>query len=641
MTGPSPLFRTSLFLLACAVLLMTRVLLGAPAHGVPSGDRPNILWISCEDTSPWLGFCGESYARTPNLDRLAKEGVSYTNAFASAPVCSPCRSAIITGIYATTLGTQRLRSDFPIPTEVRGFPSHLRAAGYYTSNNAKTDYNTSAEKRLIAESWNVCGPRAHWMGRSPGQPFFAIFNLMETHQGKAFGSDPVPGVNPADRHDPAKAPLPPYYPDTAEARRTIARVHDNISAMDAHAGRILAEIESAGLAENTIIFFWSDHGQGIPRGKRTLWDTGLRVPLVIRFPENYRHLAPASPGARCTRLVQLLDLGPTLLSLLDLPIPEGLQGCAFLGRRSDKPRTYVAGARDRVDEVMDVSRSVRDNRYLYIRHYLPDLSHNTPEGYSDQLALRRELAYLAVQRRLEPQHLSYAGSGKPREMLFDCEADPWQLRNLAEDPSMHGVLERMRGLLRRWQEDTRDLGFMSEWEAERLCSNGRSLREMAMDERNYPLRRTIETAELVGAPRAAAEQLRRLEDSNPHVRYWAALGIRIAMGLAPQERGANESDLRAALQRARNDGSTPVKIEVLGILAHRFSDQHALGELATLINNSSLTLSVQAARTLQLMGESARPAIPDMRKALERKPPLYLEFSLRNALESLGVSPTP
>lgn len=377
-----------------APLIRIALLLAALTTPDPAAaPRPNFLWISCEDTSPWLGFCGEQYARTPNLDALARRGIHFTNAFSTAPVCAPSRYAIITGTYATSYGTQRLRSIFAVPDTMTGFPAHLRRAGYYCSNNVKTDYNTSAEKRLIAESWDESSGKAHWRKRKPGQPFFAVFNLTESHQSQVFESTPAK-LDPAERHDPANAPVPPYYPDTPTAHRTVARVHDCITAMDRQAGKILTELREDGLEDDTIVFFWSDHGQGIPRGKRTLWDTGLKVPLVVCFPDQYRDLAPAPPGGACDRLVSLMDLGPTLLNMLDLPLPPHMQGRGFLGNAAAPAREYVFGARDRVDEAVEVSRSVRDQRYLYVRNFMPD--HRLPRDprlaghrLRDDRALRR------------------------------------------------------------------------------------------------------------------------------------------------------------------------------------------------------------------------------------------------------------
>ena len=619
--------------LGAAALSLPRSLPAAEGAGErpAPGGRPNILWISCEDTSPWLGYCGETYARTPNLDKLAAEGVHFTHAFAAAPVCSPSRFAIITGIFATSMGTQRLRSEFPVPDSVKGFPTALREAGYYCTNNVKTDYNTSAEPRIIRQSWDECSAKAHWRNRKPGQPFFAVFNLTETHQGEAFISQADSEVPAAARHDPAKAPLPPYYPDTELARGTMARVHDCITAMDAHAGAILAELQAAGLKDDTIVFFWPDHGQGIPRGKRTLWDTGLRIPLVVWFPPKYRHLSPAAPGGKCSSLVSLVDFGPTLLSVLGLPVPSHMQGAAFLGPAAAPPREYVYGARDRVDEVLDLSRSVRDKRYLYIRNYMPDLSWNQPETFSDQLPLRREITRLAAEGKLGEAQLTYAGPGKPPEALYDTDNDPWQIRNVAGDPEAAPVLARMKKALRDWQVACRDVGLIHEWQAAKMCEGGRPLCEAARDEKDFALQRVLDTAERVGLPGQAEEFVRRLSDADPTVRYWAAVGLRVAGRDAA-------AAAKEALRKALGDSSVPVRVEAAGILVRQLPPGLRAGEaldlLAGIIRSRDEHAVLHAARTLQLLGEKARPALPAMREAIPQCSE-YARWSLEAAVAGL------
>jgi arylsulfatase A-like enzyme len=607
------------------------VLVATFAPAALAAERPNILWISIEDTSPWLGFCGQPYATTPNLDRLAREGVHYTNAFATAPVCSPCRYAIITGTYATSYGTQRLRSQFAIPDTLHGFPSHLRQAGYFCTNNVKTDYNTIAEKRLVAESWDECSAKAHWRHRPAGRPFFAVFNLMETHQSRVFEQTPEPKLDPSQRHDPARAPLPPYYPDTPTARRTMARVHDCITAVDLHAGRILAELEQDGLKDDTIIFFWPDHGQGIPRGKRTLWDTGLKVPLVVRFPEKYRHLAPAAPGSTCDRLLYLMDLGPTLLSIAGLPMPGAMQGQAFLGSAAGAPRACVFGARDRVDEVAELSRSVRGQRYLYVRNFMPDLSWNQPETYSDQLELRREITRLAGEGQLNAAQLTYAGPTKPDEALYDTQSDPWQMRNLAADPAHAAVLTRMRKTLHNWQLETRDLGLIHESEAARMCAGGQVLHEVARSDASYALGRVLDTAERVGEAGQVDTFAGRLVDTDPTVRYWAALGLRVA--------GRAALAAKPALVKACQDKSAAVRIEAAGVLVTQDADPRAINVLVAAIRGDDEHARLHAARTLQMLGEKSRPALPALRLALEGANELSFRWSLLGAVERLTGQP--
>lgn len=614
------------------------VLLSALHAPAAAPERPNILWISIEDTSPWLGFCGDSTARTPVLDALARDGVIYTRAFAPASVCSPVRFSVITGCYPTTYGTQRLRSAFAVPDSVGGFPEHLRRVGYFCTNNQKTDYNTSAEKRIVRASWNECNQKAHWRNRKPGQPFFAIFNLLETHQSRVFESWPEPDIDPAERCDPATVPLPPYYPDIPSARRAMARVYDCIAAADKRSGEILAELESDRLKDDTIVVFWSDHGQGIPRGKRTLWDTGLRVPLFVWFPEKYRHLAPAAPGTSLDRIVSLMDLGPSMLSLAGLPIPPHMQGRAFLGPAAAGPRDFIFGTRDRVDEVLDLVRSYHDGRFLYVRNYMPHLSWNQPEYFSNQLELRRDITRMAAAGGLGAGPLTYAGPAKPIEALYDTDADPWQMRNLAEDPGHRDTRDRLRSALRAWMIETRDLGFLHEGEASRLCEGGRPPVEAARSDDVYPLLRILDTADLVGRPGAASELMRRLDDPNPTVRYWAAVGLRAA--------SAEGAVARDALRAAMDDASPPVRIEAAGALAAQGDESDAVRRLAASLREGDGHARLHAARTLQLLGDIARPALPVMQTAVTPDPALtpdanmFLKFSLEPAIECLARSPS-
>jgi arylsulfatase A-like enzyme len=611
-----------------AWLSLAGLLLAPAALHAAEAERPNILWISCEDTSPWLGFCGEKYATTPNLDALAHGGVYYRNAYATAPVCAPSRFAIITGCYATSYGTQRLRSHFPVPETIKGFPTYLRQAGYYCCNNVKTDYNTSAEKRIIEEAWDDCGGKAHYKGRKPGQPFFAVFNLTETHQGQAFESTP-PKFEPGDRHDPATAPIPPYYPDTPTAHHTMARVHDCITAMDQHVGRLLKELAEAGLRDNTIIVFWPDHGQGIPRGKRTLWDTGLKIPLVVWLPEKYRGLAPAAPGGTCDRLVSLMDLGPTMLSILGLPIPPHMQGRAFLGPAAGAPRDYIFGARDRVDEVNEVSRSVRDARFLYIHNFMPNLSWAQPETYSDQLELRREITRLAAAGKLNAAQLTYAGPRKAVEELYDTDKDPWQITNLATDPAHKQDLERLRKALRDWQLETRDLGMLHETQAGKFCErSGKSLIETMSDTNRFSLERVFDTAWRVGLPDQTAEFAKRLTTSGPTVKYWAAIGLRVA--------GHDAAGMaKDALQKALADEALAVRIEAAGILVAQFEDRAALDQIAAVLTSDDENAQVHAARTLQMLGEKARPALPALQAALPKIKNMFARWGVQNAIFGL------
>ena len=294
------MFRISLVVFAVAWTLSGSV---AP---LSAASFPNILWITAEDMSATLGCYGDDYAITPNIDQLASESVRYTHAFASAPVCSPSRSCLITGCYATSLGTHNMRSAFPIPESMNGFPALLRNEGWFTTNNVKTDYNTGNNELIIKNSWDDSSETAHWRNRKETDklnPFFSVFNLMTSHQSRTmvwpyeqFQKDVQSLLTAKEIHDPAAAPVPPYYPDTPLIRREIARYYDCVTVMDKQVGELLQQLEDDGLAEDTIVFFYSDHGSGMPRHKRALLDSGMHVPLLVRFPEKYQHLTPAKPG---------------------------------------------------------------------------------------------------------------------------------------------------------------------------------------------------------------------------------------------------------------------------------------------------------------------------------------------------------
>ena len=611
-----------------------------PGNAAETTPRPNILWITAEDLSPNLGCYGDTYARTPRLDAFARESLRYTHAFATAPVCSPARSCLITGLYATSLGTQRLRSQFPVPKEVRGFPALLREAGYYTANNVKTDYNLRDEPAFVRDCWNECSPRAHWRGRRPGQPFFAVFNLMTTHQSRVsvwsqaeFEAAVGARLPATERHDPARALLPPFYPDTPEARRAWARYHDCITVMDQEVGTLLDELAADGLAGDTIVFFYGDNGMGLPRGKRCLWDTGLRVPLLVRFPAKLGGLAPDAAGASTGRLVSFVDFAPTVLSLCGLKRPARMQGVAFLGEAAGKPREHVFGARDRVDEVFDLSRSVRDQRYLYIRNFMPHHSWMPSEAYSDASVFRRELQRLTAQAQLGAGPLTYAAPRKALEELYDSEADPHQIRNLAALPEHQATLERLRAALNDWLLSTRDAGFLTEPQVWERIGTTDTPFALAQDDARYPLNRLLEAAGLVGRTEAIPRQLELLQDLDDGVRYWAAVGLRAA--------GTNAETARPALRNALEDTASVVRIEAAAALVHLREATEALPVLVRELRGDQPDVALHAARTFQLLGDRAQPVWPAMLAVLDRArreekvvgdPAMYLRFSLEAAM---------
>jgi len=431
--------------------------------------HPNIVWISNEDMSPKLGAYGDKLVRTPVLDRLARQSVRYTNAFSTAPVCAPSRAAIITGIHQTTLGAQHMRTtedrvpELPgpylavPPFYVKAFPEYLRAAGYYTTNRMKTDYQFGVPFTI----WDDVSKTAHWRNRSDrNQPFFSVFNLEVTHESQIFPSSPARKGKPLVT-DPAKVEVPPYYPDTPAVREELARLYDNIADMDTQVGELLRQLDEDGLTENTIVFYWSDHGDGVPRAKRSLYDSGLRVPLMIRWPKALG--ATAEPGVR-DEMVSLIDLAPTVLALARVEIPTHVQGRVLLGPKARPAPQYVFGARDRMDQEYDMMRSARDPRYLYIRNFAPEQPYAGHIIYRNQSAIMQQWLELQAAGKLTGPAALWMRSSRPAEELYDTQADPHQVRDLSADPAHKATLERMRGAVVTWMRDAADQGLINEAE---------------------------------------------------------------------------------------------------------------------------------------------------------------------------------
>jgi arylsulfatase A-like enzyme len=450
-------------------LLAAVFLLGGSSEAAAQRPRPNILWISNEDMGPRIGPYGDTLARTPALDRLAKESVRFTRAFTTAPVCAPSRAAIITGMYQNAIGAQHMRTtedrvpELPgpylavPPFYVKAFPEYFRAAGYFTTNRSKTDYQFGVPFTI----WDQTGRTAHWRNRpDKSQPFFSVFNIDITHESQIFPSSPARAGKPLVT-DPARIDLPPYYPDTPLVRQEMARMYDNIAEMDAQVGTLLKQLDDDGLTESTIVFYWSDHGDGVPRAKRSLYDSGLRVPLMIRWPKS---LGPG-PAAGSVRddLVSFIDLAPTVLALAGLEIPAHLPGRVIVGPRATTPAPeYVFAARDRMDIEYDMMRSARDERFLYIRNVVPELPYAGHITYRNQSAIMQEWLRLQAEGKLTGAPALWMRTHRPAEELYDTSVDPHQIRDLAAEPAHRRTLERMRKAVSDWMARIGDQGLINE-----------------------------------------------------------------------------------------------------------------------------------------------------------------------------------
>ncbi|MBN1789084.1 MAG: sulfatase [Bacteroidales bacterium] len=487
-----------------------------------TSNKPNILWIVSEDNSAGYLHCyGNHYATTPNIDNLAGKGFLYNRAYANSPVCSPARNSILTGAYAASNGNEQMRSNYSTSDRIGTYAGYLRQAGYYCTNNSKTDYNSgSIDPNKI---WDESSNKATYKNRPAGKPFFAVFNLMTTHESSIH--NPVPAEKL--RHDPAKITLAPYHPDTKEMRHDYAQYYDNMEDMDAQVGKLLKELEESGLAESTIVFYYGDNGGVIARSKRYVYESGTRIPLVIYIPEKFKDLYPAErPGQQVSRIVSFVDLAPTLLSIVGAPIPEYMQGHAFLGAKKTGDPEYAFMTRGRMDERYDMSRAVRDRKYRYIRNYMPfriygqhlDYLFNAPSARSWETAYK-EGKCNAMQ--------SAFWQTKPVEELYDMENDPWEVHNLAGDPALHEVLVRMRKALTHWMIDIKDVGLIPETDYDRFAG-GQSMYDYMRSD-SCPLQLLIQASgwAVLGNPDDVGSGVKFLHNSHSAIRYWGATGLLI------------------------------------------------------------------------------------------------------------------
>ncbi len=554
-------------------------------------ELPNILWITSEDNSPLLGCYGDTFATTPNLDRLAGEGFLYTNAYANAPVCAPARNTIITGVHACSNGNEQMRSNYAKSELVRPYTEYLMEKGYYCTNNSKTDYNFAHIN--TDEMWHECGKEAHYKHREEGQPFFAIFNLTTSHESCLHTSIPDGEL----RHRPEEAPIAPYHPDTPEIRHDWAQYYDKVEDMDQQVGALLAELEEAGLAGNTIVFYYADHGGVLGRSKRYLYETGTHVPMIIRIPERYRHLYPGEkPGSKVERLVSFVDLAPTLLSMTGQPAPEYMQGSAFLGKHKGEEPDYIYMFRDRMDGRYDMSRSIVDGEFRYTRNFNPNRIYMQHLEYLWRAPSMQswEDAFMAgacneVQSRW--------WKNKPAEELYDTENDPWEIHNLADDPAHADRLAEMRKACADKGASILDAGFIPE--GDRITRTGEMAAYDYMRTGDVPFSLIQEAAYTAseGDPGNAGTLLKWLDHDDSAVRYWAAQGL-LLLG----------EDARPHLERVKTAAFDP-----------------------------SWNVSVASAELLYILGEE-ETAVKALTRVLGADEPMARTHAL-NSIESMGGTP--
>ena len=573
-----------------------------------SSEKPNIVWLIAEDISPALGAYGDPLARTPNLDALAKKSIVYERAYATAPICAPARSALVSGLYATSMGTMHLRSETPFSENLKTLPEYLAEAGYYTSNQNKTDYNFDPSGRWIEHSDSI----TPWRNKADNQPFYSVLNFGTSHESRANREQRYQQAVanlPSDQfHAPENMVLPPYYPDTPLSREIWARYYDTITVMDHHVGAVLDSLEVDGLMDDTIIFFFGDHGHGLPRYKRWLYHTGLHVPFFVHIPEKYKHLSDKDLNARVQDLVSFVDFPATTLNLAGVDIPATMEGMPFLGPHTPEPRTAVFGARDRADDMFEMSRAIVNERYIYIRHYMPHL----PYIQTGVINSNNKLAYRALREAYEtgltnPEQ-EKLWNAKPVEELYDLVADPMELNNLADNPEQVTAKAELRSQLQEWMIETRDLGLLPEAEY-MIRSEGSSPYDYARQNMEFDAQALLKAAELVGMG-SQDECIEALSHPDSGVRYWAAVAM--------QQEGEISEAGYMALDTVLNDPSPSVAIAAAEALASHGPFEHAVETLEYYIQDDRPWVALQAARSVQLVGESARTIIPTMYEVLEK-----------------------
>lgn len=625
---------------------------------VKKNIKPNILWITIEDTSPqFIGAYGNADARTPNIDALAKTGIRFTNAFSTGTVCSPSRSCIITGVKTYKLGTGDHRSSVPIPCYIKGFPYYLKQAGYYVTNNLKTDYNIANAKHFINEAWDESygaggwgtgfnansftyeenEKKAGWWHRKPGQPFFAVFNYMDSHQSRSMTwsyeeykktildrltADQTIGDNDFK--------MPPIYHDSPEMRKQFARVYNSLKRTDIEIGKLLDHLKQDHLMDSTIIFFYADHGEGMPRGKTNGINYGYRVPFVIWFPPMYSYLSPwGKAGSVTDELIDFEDLAPTIISLAGGNIPDYLKGRILMGNKRSKTTKEIFLSNDRADNGPDLARTVTDERFLYSRNFMafePELRYIR---YFEIGAIKQQMRSDLKNNLLDSFQQSLFLPRAP-EMLFDIKNDPWEMHNLAGEKQYRQKQNDFREALQKNIIKDRDILFLPEYETNQI-SKTTTLFEYRQSDKNFPVKEIYAAASLSGFRNMATakKQVALLKNKNPIIRYWAIMGLRCQPVEIVQK-------FKKEIISAMDDRYPPVSVTAAAISYDCFNDEKAEDILKKACKSTNMDIALLAVNYL-LYVQNPTPFTDVVNEVKESKATYNIKAACNDFLGKLGL----
>lgn len=568
------------------IIVFIAGMLSMPVILFSQHQKPNVVWITIEDTSPdFIGCYGNSQVKTPNIDALAKEGIRFTNAFSTNTVCSPSRHTIITGVRTVEDGCGNHRSTFKVPDYIKGFASYIKDAGYFTSNNAKTDYNINNAKTFIARNWTMQGGKADFTKReNKAQPFFSVFNFNESHQSRTVGNTKewyekniLNQLTSEEIIQPDNLEVPPFYKNNANNKRNIARLYNALQVTDKKVGEIIRLIKDAGEWDNTIVFFFSDHGQGMPRFKTNSSRLGSQVPMIVRIPEKYKQLFNYKNGTVYTELITFEDLAPTMLSIVaNHPKPIYMKGRVFMGSKTEASDNIFWCSRDNTDEVIDMGRTVIDGDFVYTRIYYPHLPVLQQQAYYNRSDMLVQMRNDFKNNEMDSLQASIF-MPRSAEYLFNRKTDRWETINLVNNIAYAAVLQKMRMLLKQQQFKYKDIGFLPETVLAQIDATDTIAN---WKQKKYLFEKYYTVASLVGMGKQhTIKQMQLLKDKDSIVRYWAVIGL------------INQSTSllnNAALEKMfKKESSDFVKVEMAELLYRHYKAEQYLLWLTNVIEKSS------------------------------------------------------